>query len=143
MARTKAARRPLIRALLLLLVLLAGAAVALRFLWSRPFSAAPGIEKFVVIPRGTSSYETAQLLKEKELFRHWAMFLAYLKLVKPRRPLQAGEYRFAEPLSVIQVADKLIRGLIYYHEFTVPEGYSVLRLPLFWSRKDLPVLPIF
>jgi UPF0755 protein len=135
MARTRAARRPLIRALLLLLVLLAGAAVALRFLWSRPFSAAPGIEKFVVIPRGTSSYETAQLLEREGIVPHWATFLAYLKLVKPRRPLQAGEYRFAEPLSVIQVADKLIRGLIYYHEFTVPEGYSRLEIAALLEQK--------
>ena len=122
MARTEAGRRPRVRAMLFLLVLLAGAAVALRFLWSRPYSAAPGVEKFVVIPRGTSSYETAHVLEREGIVRHWALFLGYLKLAKPRSPLQAGEYRFAEPLSTTQVADKLIRGLIYYHEFTVPEG---------------------
>ncbi len=135
MARTKAGRRPFIRALLFLLVLLAGTGVSLRFLWSRPFSTAPGVEKFVVIPRGTSSYETAHLLQREGIVRHWATFLTYLKLVKPRRPLQAGEYRFAEPLSVIQVADKLIRGLIYYHEFTVPEGYSRLEIAALLEQK--------
>ena len=127
MARTEAGRRPRVRAILLLVVL-AGAGAALRFLWSRPYSAAPGAEKFVVIPRGTSSYETAHLLEREGVVRHWAVFLAYLKLAKPRSPLQAGEYRFAEPLSVIQVADKLIRGLIYYHELTVPEGYSLFEI---------------
>jgi peptidoglycan lytic transglycosylase G len=135
MARTEAARRPGVRAILLLLVLLAGAGVALRFLWSRPYSAAPGVEKFVMIPRGTSSYETAHLLEREGVVRHWAVFLAYLKLAKPRSPLQAGEYRFAEPLSVIQVADKLIRGLIYYHEFTVPEGYSLFEIGAMLEQK--------
>ena len=135
MAKTRAARRPFIRTILFFLVVLAGAAVALRFIWSRPFSAAPGVEKFVVIPHGTSSYETAHLLEREGVVRHWAVFLAYLKLAKPRRPLQAGEYRFAEPLSVIQVADKLIRGLIYYREFTVPEGYSLFEIVALLEQK--------
>jgi UPF0755 protein len=116
-------------------VILAGAAVALRFFWSRPYSAAQRAEKFVVIPHGTSSYEAARLLEREGVVRHWAVFLAYLKLAKPRSPLQAGEYRFAEPLSVIQVADKLIRGLVYYHEFTVPEGYSLFEIGALLEQK--------
>ena len=135
MARTEAGGRPRVRVILFLLVLVAGVAVALRFLWSRPYSAASGVEKFVVIPRGTSSYETAHLLEREGVVRHWAVFLAYLKLAKPRSPLQAGEYRFAEPLSVIQVSDKLIRGLIYYHEFTVPEGYSLFDIGALLEQK--------
>jgi len=135
MATTRAGKRPFIRAVLFLLVVLAGAGVALRFIWSRPYSAAPGAEKFVVIPHGTSSYETARLLEREGVVRHWAVFLAYLRLAKPRSPLQAGEYRFAEPLSVIQVADKLIRGLIYYHEFTVPEGYSLFEIAALVEQK--------
>ena len=135
MARTEAGRRPRVGAMLFLFVLLAGAAVGLRFLWSRPYSAAPGVEKFVVIPHGMSSYETAHVLEREGIVRHWALFLGYLKLAKPRSPLQAGEYRFAEPLSIIQVADKLIRGLIYYHEFTVPEGYSLFEIGALLEQK--------
>lgn len=136
MARTEAGRRRRIGAILFL-VLLAGVAVALRFLWSRPYSVTPGVEKFVVIPRGTSSYETAHLLEREGVVRHWAVFLAYLKIAKPRSPLQAGEYRFAEPLSVIQVADRLIHGLIYYHEFTIPEGYSLFDIGALLEQKGL------
>ncbi|MSO22204.1 MAG: endolytic transglycosylase MltG [Acidobacteria bacterium] len=133
MARTRAIRRPFIKSVLVLLVVLTG--VALRFFWSRPYSAAQGAEKFVVIPRGTSSYETARLLEREGVVRHWTVFLAYLRLAKPRSPLQAGEYRFAEPLSIIQVADKLIHGLIYYHEFTVPEGYSLFEIGALMEQK--------
>ena len=75
------------------------------------------------------------MLEREGLVRHWALFLGYLKLAKPRSPLQAGEYRFAEPLSIIQVADKLIRGLIYYHEFTVPEGYSLFEIGALLEQK--------
>lgn len=135
MARTRTGRRPLIWAILFALVVLAGSAVALRLLWSRPYSDVPGAERFVVISRGTSSYETAHLLEREGVVRHWAVFLAYLKLARPRSLLQAGEYRFAEPLSVIQVADKLIRGLIYYHELTIPEGYSRFEIGALLEQK--------
>jgi UPF0755 protein len=123
------------RAILLLLVILAGAVVVLRILWSRPYPAVPAAEKFLVIPHGTSSYQTARLLEREGVVRHWAAFFAYLKLAKPRSPLQAGEYRFAEPLSVIQVAGKLIRGLVFYHEFTVPEGYSRFEIGALLEQK--------
>jgi peptidoglycan lytic transglycosylase G len=127
MARASTSRR-LFRAVLLLLIVLAGGAIALGVIWSLPYSGVPAAEKFVAIPRGTSSYATARLLEREGVVRHWALFLAYLKLAKPKSPLQAGEYRFAEPLSTIQVAEKLIRGFVYYHEFTVPEGYSLFEI---------------
>src|SRR5215471_7602151 len=113
MARAGTSRR-FFKATFLLLIVLAGAAMALGVIWSLPYSVAPGAEKFVVIPRGTSSYATARLLEREGVVRHWVLFLAYLKLAKPKSPLQAGEYRFAEPLSTIQVVDKLIHGLVYY-----------------------------
>src|SRR5262245_56057999 len=134
MARASTSRR-LFRVAVLLLIVLAGGAIALGVIWSLPYSDVPAAEKFVVIPRGTSSYETARLLEREGVVRHWALFLAYLKLAKPRSPLQAGEYRFAEPLSTIQVADKLIRGLVYYHEFTIPEGYSLFEIADLMEQK--------
>lgn len=137
MAGTKTRRRLLAATILCLLAVVAGSATVLRFLWSRPYAAAPGVEKFVVIPFGTSSYDAARLLEREGIVRDWAVFLAYLKLAKPKSRLQAGEYRFAEPLSVIQVANKLIRGLIYYHEVTVPEGYSRFEIGALLEQKGL------
>jgi UPF0755 protein len=102
-----------------------GIGVALGIVWFRPFRQYSDPERFIIIPRGTSSYQVAHLLQKEGVIRHWSWFLVYLKTVKRGAHLQAGEYRFDTPLSVVQVADKLIRGLIYYHELTIPEGYSL------------------
>ncbi len=51
--------------------------------------------------------------------------------------LQAGEYLFEQPLSVAQVADKLIRGQVYYREVTIPEGYSLFEIADLVQQKGL------
>jgi peptidoglycan lytic transglycosylase G len=111
--------------LLLLLLLLAAGFGAVVIGWLRPYRNYPGSEKFILIARGASSYEIARQLEREGIVSHWAWFLSYIKTVKRSHPLQAGEYHFDVPVSIPQVADKLIRGLIFYHEITVPEGYSL------------------
>ncbi|MCI0419718.1 MAG: endolytic transglycosylase MltG [Acidobacteria bacterium] len=135
LSTTGAGKRTFILAVVVCLLALAGTAVALGFVWSRPFPSGSGPQKFLVLPRGTSSYEAARLLEREGIIRHGTLFLGYLKLVKPKSPLQAGEYRFEEPLSIVQVADKLIRGLIYYHELTIPEGYSLFDISNLLEQK--------
>jgi UPF0755 protein len=110
--------------------------IVLAFWWS-PYRRYDGLEKFVVIPRGASSLGIARQLEREGVIRHWAWFLGYVKLVRHSRPLLAGEYRFDRSLSISQVADKLIRGLVYYHEITVPEGYSSFEIAALLEQKGL------
>jgi UPF0755 protein len=105
--------------------------------WWRPYRRYDGIEKFVVIPRGASSLEIARQLEREGVIRHWAWFLGYVRLVRHSRPLLAGEYRFDRALSIPEVADKLIRGLVYYHEVTIPEGYSSFEIAALLEQKGL------
>ena len=104
--------------------LIAGMAAA----WSlrQPYQAAPG-EKFVRIERGSG---IAGTLKRAGLVRYeWQFWMA--RLMNPLATLQAGEYRFAQPASVLNVFDRLHRGDIYFFEFTVPEGsnrFDIARL---------------
>jgi UPF0755 protein len=111
--------------LLFLLLLLAAAIGAVGIGWLKLYKNYPGNEKFVVIARGATSYEIARQLEREGVVSHWAWFLSYMKTVKRYHHLQAGEYRFDVPVSIPQVAHKLIRGLIFYHEITIPEGYSL------------------
>src|SRR5207247_9553531 len=112
--------------LLILLLLLVGVAGALVVTWFRPYKNYPEDEKFVLVARGTRSVDIARQLEGEGIISHRALFLAYLKTIKRSSRLQAGEYRFDKALTIAQVGDKIIRGLIYYHEVTIPEG-----LPLF------------
>ena len=113
-------------ALVLLVVLSMAAPLAAVWLW--PFGPKGGSPKFILIPRGMSSYEVAHLLQQEGVVRHWSWFLLYLKTVKRNSHIQAGEYKFDLPHSVVQVVDKLVRGLVYYHELIIPEGYSLFEI---------------
>jgi UPF0755 protein len=79
---------------------------------------------FLDIAKGTSTVRLAELLEDKGVVRlRWQFLLA--RALRPRVKLQAGEYRFAEPASTLEVYDRLARGDIFYYELVVPEGSNV------------------
>lgn len=116
------------RILLALLFLLIAPVAALLLAWSHPYKNYSENEKIILIPRGTSSVEVARRLQAEGIVMHRALFLAYLKTFKRSSHLQAGEYQFQGALTVPQIADKIIRGLVYYHEVTIPEGLSLFEI---------------
>jgi UPF0755 protein len=79
---------------------------------------------FVEIPRGTSSRQIGQLLTDAGVLRHPLQFVA-LRILRPSKAPQAGEYRFAEPETAAQVFDRIVRGDIYLEEVRVPEGSNL------------------
>lgn len=93
------------------------------YLVNRPYQGFRG-EKFVDIPRGTSTSTIAKVLEANGVVQHdYLIFLA--RSVSPRAVLQAGEYRFAEPATPLQVFRRIARGDIFYMEVTVPEGQNM------------------
>jgi UPF0755 protein len=92
--------------------------------WRRPCKLYSEEEKFVEVPKGAGSYRISRILEREGIIRHWIWFLTYVKLARRDRPLQAGEYQFSGPVTISQIADKLFYGRVYYHEITIPEGYS-------------------
>lgn len=112
--------KKLVRVALILFVLglLAGAAAV--WTLSRPYQATPG-ETFVRIERGTGTSAIASTLEKAGVIQYgWQLKLA--RLMNPSAKLQAGEYRFAGPASVLGICDRLRRGDIFYFDLTVPEG---------------------
>jgi UPF0755 protein len=123
---------------LLALVVFAGGVVVTSYLaWYRPYKSFPENQKFVLIDKGTPSYQISQTLQREGVVRHWYWFLAYLKVMRRSAHLQAGEYLFEQPIPVAQVAEKLIRGQVYYHEITIPEGYSLFEIADLVQQKGL------
>jgi len=105
--------------------------------WYRPYKSFPEQQKFVLIEKGTPSYQISRTLQQEGIIRHWYWFLAYLKVMRRSTHLQAGEYLFDQPLSIAHVAEKLIHGQVYYHEVTVPEGYSLFDIADLVQQKGL------
>jgi len=53
------------------------------------------------------------------------------------RHLQAGEYRFDRPLSVVEVVDKLSRGDVHLWSVTFPEGLTISAMSQVFERAGL------
>lgn len=81
-------------------------------------------DTYVEIARGTGAAGIAQALTDEGVIRYpWQFWL--MRAMRPSARLQAGEYRFAAAASVREVFDRMVRGDIYYFEFTVPEGSNI------------------
>ncbi len=111
--------------LFLLLVLVAGGAAA--WVWyglTQPYQGFPAEGVFVQVSRGTSSRTVAHLLERNGVLRSALAFEIYARR-HPRRPLQAGEYLFAQPATGREVFWRLAKGDVYSQPFIVREGATM------------------
>jgi UPF0755 protein len=107
--------------ILFILALLAGGGLA--YFCLTPFGSYSN-PVFVEVEHGAPTVGVASTLEEQGVVRSRYLFL-FLRLVQPHVRLQAGEYRFDEPLSPWGVFGKIQRGEIYYMELRVPEGSNL------------------
>jgi len=118
-----------LKILLLLLVLSAGgvAAVAYRAytLAQEPFRGFDEEEVFFTVERGASGSRIGHALEEQGIIRDRRLFLLALRIRARGRVVQAGEYRFAEPLSTFDVLEKLVSGDTFTFAVTIPEGLTL------------------
>ncbi len=87
--------------------------------------------------RGASGTRIAEGLENKGIVSDRRLFLAALRLRGERGTIKAGEYRFAEPLSMIQVLDRLVAGDVFTFPVTVPEGLTLMETAEHLSRLGL------
>jgi UPF0755 protein len=106
--------------------LAAGIAVA-TLLWAngelhRPWAGWDGDAVDVVIPQGLAASTTLERLAEAGVVRRPGLAGLWLSWKGWTDALQAGEYRFSEPESAIEVLGRLRSGDVLLHRVTVPEG---------------------
>jgi len=111
-------------------VLLAGAAISWFYLQT---SARHGPQQAVqvMIPKGASSMQIAQLLKQHDVIASKLAFRLQLRLDGNGSRLRSGLYRFEQATTMTQVIARLARGDVMRFRVTVPEGLrtdEVLRL---------------
>jgi len=106
---------------LLLLAILAAGFLAYRLI--SPYQGFQG-ETFVDIPHGASTAAMAGMLAEAGVVRsRWDFLLA--RLLRRGRVLQAGDYRFNQAASPMEVFGRIARGAVFYYELVVPEGWNM------------------
>ena len=80
-------------------------------------------EKVVEIPAGASAHAAVRLLARAGVLSDERVAWWYVRWVKrDHRPMRAGEYAFSGALLPDGVLERLYRGEVRLHRFTVPEG---------------------
>ena len=101
-----------------------------------------GKETYVDVPRGSSAIQIADALHAAGVIRSlWSFRLT--RVIYRGRKLQAGEYRFAEPLSVVDVYERIARGDVFYLELAVPEGKNMFDIGKLAEQLGLFPAPAF
>jgi peptidoglycan lytic transglycosylase G len=83
----------------------------------------PSGTKFVLLRPGSSSRRIAADLQSAGVIRSARAFLLIHYVLG--RTLKAGEYKFDQPATAREIHDRLVRGDIYVHTITIPEGYNL------------------
>jgi UPF0755 protein len=93
-------------------------------------------EVFVDLPKGTGTRQIAALLQNAGVIRYsWTFLMA--RAFRRGATLQAGEYRFTHPASVVEVFDRIQRGDVFYYELVVPEGKNMFDIAAAAQSLDL------
>jgi UPF0755 protein len=114
-------------AAIVLVVVIAALFVAneLRRRIQEPFKGYEAAEVFVEIPQGAGSPEIRRRLVDARVVSDDAVLRAAMWWSGRSRSLQAGEYRFDQPISPLAVVEKIASGDVYTQRLTVPEGLTI------------------
>ncbi len=104
---------------------------------SRPYKGYSEAERFVEIPQGAGPASIGKRLAEAGVVRDTFLFRVELLRSGSGRRLQAGEYRFDQPMSVAEVVAKLARGDVYLLPITFREGLTIRQMSELFAAKGL------
>jgi UPF0755 protein len=131
--------RKLLLAFITVIVLVALAAALqgneLRRRLQEPYKGYDTAEVFVEIPQGAASAEIRRRLVDAGIVSDDFILRAAMWWSGRSRSLQAGEYRFDQPLTPLAVVDKIASGDVYTQRLTFPEGLTIAEMAkVFESR---------
>jgi UPF0755 protein len=94
-------------------------------------------EVFVELPPGSSVADIAARLTAAGVVPDAWSFRLAARLSGAERRLKAGEYRFAESASPIDVVARLERGEVFRRPVTFPEGLTIVEMGALAERAEL------
>src|SRR4030042_1752291 len=111
---------------------LASIALLALFIWLavslyRPRAFTPE-EVFVEVKRGMGTGAVARLLEGSGVIGSRPSFILCYRLFYYPRTIRAGEYALSSPLKAKDVLDLLVKGKVFLHAVTVPEGLTALEI---------------
>jgi UPF0755 protein len=129
------------RVLLVAFVLIVAAAAGL-FFWyradlTRPYKGYADPEVFVDIPPGATESAIGRRLVDAGVVRDRTLFRLAVRASGAGRRLQAGEYRFDQPMTPLEVVDRVARGEVFLLQITFPEGLNIRDMAAVYERRGL------
>ena len=97
--------------------------------WALLLPLQPPETTFVLLRPGWGTRRIASVLQSAGVIRSVPAFLL-LHYASPGRTLKAGEYKFDQPATALEVRDRLHRGDVYVHTVVVPEGFNMYETAL-------------
>jgi UPF0755 protein len=123
--------------LLVLVVIAAGAAWWMNVRLDAPYRAFTDAEVFVELPPGSGVSGIGDRLAAAGVVPDALTFRLAAQVAGVERHLQAGEYRFAQPASPREVAERIAHGDIYKHPITFPEGLTIEEMAAIFGKSGL------
>ena len=99
-------------------------ACAAWFAWAALLPVQPSQQTFVLLRPGWSTRHIARDLQRQGVIRSSTAFLM-VQYAKGLRTLKAGEYKFDQPASALDVWRRLVQGDVYARTVVVPEGFNI------------------
>jgi UPF0755 protein len=103
----------------------------------RPFKGFNEPERFVTISPGMGVSAIGRRLLEAGVVSDRVTYRLAVRLRGAERSLKAGEYRFAEARSALDVVDRIARGDVYLVPITFPEGLTVAAMAGVFAERGL------
>src|SRR2546428_10328541 len=125
---------------LVVLVIAIAAAVAAAVLYERTHALYRGfsaMEQFVEIPAGAGTRAIGDRLVAAGVIRDRLTYRAALWLTGHARHLKAGEYRFDEAMTPVDVVSKIARGEVYVISVTFREGLTIAEMAAVFEAHGL------
>jgi UPF0755 protein len=101
---------------------------------TRPHRGFSGGEVFVDLPAGTGVAGIAERLADAGVVPDTWTFRLAARLSGSDRRLKAGEYRFAEAASPVDVIKRLVKGDVVRRSLTIPEGLTIAEMSAIVER---------
>ena len=124
-------------ALGLLSGVLIGLIAMVGFLWLNQPIGGPIQPQLVDIPPGTPFTQISRILHENHLIRSEGFFTLLGRVQRVDRKMIPGEYELHAGMRPTELLKKLVKGEVYQHALTIPEGYNVVQIANILDQKNL------
>ena len=130
-------KRILIWLFVIVLAVLGAIVARIAIAETRPYKGYAESEQFVEIPQGAGPASIGKRLVDAGIIRDTLGFRFEIARTRTGRRLQAGEYRFDQPMTVQEVVAKIARGDVYLVPITFREGLTIPEMAALFEARGL------